>query len=66
MKNNFWEKLKAKGKPILALAPMAGITDSAFRQLCREYGADVVYTEMVSADGLHFNSKKKYANKKTD
>ena len=37
---------------------MAGITDSAFRQLCQKYGADVVYTEMISADGLHFNSKK--------
>ena len=54
-KKNFWLSLR---KPILALAPMAGITDSAFRQLCRRYGADVVYTEMVSADGLHFDSKK--------
>lgn len=52
---NFWQKLK---KPILALAPMAGVTDSAFRQMCRKYGADVVYTEMVSADGLHYDSKK--------
>ncbi len=54
-KDNFWLSL---GKPILALAPMAGITDSAFRQLCRKHGADVVYTEMVSADGLHFDSQK--------
>ena len=52
---NFWHKLKP---PILALAPMAGITDSAFRELCRHYGAAVVYTEMVSADGLHYDSKK--------
>ena len=37
---------------------MAGITDSAFRQICRKYGADVVYTEMISADGLYYNSKK--------
>lgn len=56
--NNFWQKLKKKKQPILALAPMAGITDSAFRQMCRQYGADVVYTEMVSADGLHYDSKK--------
>lgn len=55
MKRNFWLKLK---KPILALAPMAGISDSAFRQVCRHYGADVVYTEMVSADGLFYDSKK--------
>ena len=52
---NFWKKTKV---PILALAPMAGVTDSAFRQVCRQYGADVVYTEMVSADGLFYDSKK--------
>jgi len=40
------------------LAPMAGVTDSAYRQMCRKYGADVVYTEMISADGLHYDSKK--------
>ncbi len=52
---NFWTKLN---KPILALAPMAGITDSAFRQICRKYGADVVYSEMISVAGLHYNSAK--------
>lgn len=55
---NFWQKIK---KPILALAPMAGVTDSAFRQVCREQGADLVYTEMVSADGLYYQSKKTLA-----
>jgi len=54
-KKNFWLSIR---KPILALAPMAGITDPAFRELCRKQGADVVYTEMVSADGLHYDSKK--------
>lgn len=52
---NFWQKLN---KPILALAPMAGISDSAFRQICREQGADVVYTEMTSVDGLYYEGKK--------
>lgn len=52
---NFWDRLN---KPILALAPMAGISDSAFRQICREQGADVVYTEMTSVDGLYYESKK--------
>lgn len=52
---NFWQKLS---KPILALAPMAGVSDSAFRQLCKSFGADVVYTEMISADALHYDSKK--------
>jgi nifR3 family TIM-barrel protein len=36
----------------LVLAPMAGVTASAFRRICREYGASVVVTEMVSSDGL--------------
>lgn len=34
------------------LAPMAGITDSPFRLLCRRQGACLVYTEMLSAEGL--------------
>jgi tRNA-dihydrouridine synthase B len=54
---NFWIKLK---KPIIALAPMAGINDMAFRQLCKKYGADVVYSEMVSVDGLFYNSVKTF------
>lgn len=36
----------------LILAPLAGITDTTFRRLCREHGADIVVTEMVSAKGL--------------
>jgi len=55
MKTNFWKKFK---KPITALAPMAGITDSPFRQICKSFGADVVYTEMISADGVAYESKK--------
>lgn len=55
---SFWEKLP---RPILALAPMAGITDSAFRTMCKRFGADVVYTEMVSVDGLVYDSKKTIA-----
>jgi len=34
------------------LAPLAGVSDSPFRQLAREQGASAVYTEMVSSDGL--------------
>lgn len=36
----------------LVLAPMSGVTDPPFRLLAREKGADLAYTEMVSADGL--------------
>ena len=43
----------------LLLAPMAGVSDEAFRTLCLEQGADLAYTEMVSAKGLS------YANEKT-
>ncbi|KKP78282.1 MAG: hypothetical protein A2271_03920 [Candidatus Moranbacteria bacterium RIFOXYA12_FULL_35_19] len=53
--NNFWLKLK---KPILALAPMAGITDSAFREICRRNGADVVYSEMASVSALFYKPQK--------
>ncbi len=40
------------------LAPMAGITDLTFRTICKQYGASVMYTEMVSAKGLYYNDKK--------
>lgn len=36
----------------LILAPLAGITDTIFRRLCREEGADIVVTEMASAKGI--------------
>jgi nifR3 family TIM-barrel protein len=36
----------------LYLAPMAGVSDKIFRQLCKEYGADVLTTEFVSAEGI--------------
>lgn len=39
------------------MAPMAGITDSPFRQMCRKYGADVMYSEMASATALFYDSK---------
>lgn len=52
---NFWHQLPT---PILALAPMAGYTDTAFRQICRQAGADVVYSEMISTDALcYYNAK---------
>ncbi len=41
----------------VVLAPMAGITDLPFRLLCKEKGADYLYTEMVSAKGIYYNNK---------
>src|SRR5438270_1842683 len=40
------------GRFPLYLAPMAGVSDKIFRQLCKEYGADVLTTEFVSAEGI--------------
>ena len=48
--------LNTNGK--VALAPMAGVTDRAFRELCVNYGACYSVTEMVSSKGLTLNDKK--------
>ncbi|MEI3502004.1 MAG: tRNA-dihydrouridine synthase family protein [Anaerovoracaceae bacterium] len=39
------------------MAPLAGITDSPFRRLCRKFGAGAVYSEMISAKGMYYNDK---------
>lgn len=41
-----------------ALAPMAGVADCAFREICSSFGAAYTVTEMVSSKGIHFNNKK--------
>lgn len=43
---------------IIALAPMAGVTDFAFRKICADYGADMVTTEMISAKAFQYDSVK--------
>ena len=50
--NNFFKINKA------ALAPMAGITDRAFREICAILGAGYFTSEMISAKGLIYNSEK--------
>ena len=42
----------------ILLAPMAGVTDYAFRTVCAEFGPAHMYTEMVSGKGLFYKSKK--------
>jgi nifR3 family TIM-barrel protein len=50
---SFWKELKDKKQPFFCAAPMADVTDAAFRRLLVKYGRpDVVWTEFVSADGL--------------
>lgn len=39
------------------LAPMAGVTDLAFRRLCKEQGAGLICMEMVSAKAISFHNK---------
>jgi tRNA-dihydrouridine synthase B len=44
-------------RPVI-LAPMEDVTDRAFRQLCKRHGADIVYTEFVSAEALRRGAEK--------
>lgn len=50
--------MKKLTKYKVALAPMAGVTDHAFRATCKALGADYTYTEMISAKAVHFEDKK--------
>lgn len=49
-------KVEFKGKTVLA--PVAGYSDVGFRKVCAERGADMTYTEMISAKGLVYGSDK--------
>jgi tRNA-dihydrouridine synthase B len=50
--------LRAMQAQKLIMAPMAGITDTAFRQIVLEQGAGFVYTEMISAKAVRYQNKK--------
>lgn len=50
--------MDVRGK--IFLAPLAGITDTYFRRICKRFGADFTYSELISADGLYRNSKKTF------
>ena len=45
----------------LALAPMAGVTDAAFRQICSELGAGYTVTELISSKALCYHDKKTFS-----
>ena len=47
-----------KLKNIVFSAPMAGVSDLAFRTVCRKYGASLAYSEMISSKALFYNDKK--------
>lgn len=52
------------GKQPVVLAPMEDVTDISFRLLCKQFGADMVYTEFVSSDALvrHISKTKEKLN----
>ena len=52
-------------RPVI-LAPMEDVTDRAFRQLCKRHGADIVYTEFISAEALRRGVEKFLRKLKTD
>ena len=47
---------ETRNKEIM-LAPLAGVTDVAFRIICEKYGADKTFTEMVSVNAMAFDNK---------
>ena len=53
-----------EGMPPLLLAPMEDVSDPPFRKLCKEQGADLLYTEFISSEGLIRNAVK--SRKKLD
>jgi tRNA-dihydrouridine synthase B len=55
MANFAWSKIQ---KPVVVLAPMADITTLPFRSICKEFGADIVYTPMFSANAIIHNPEK--------
>jgi nifR3 family TIM-barrel protein len=55
MFSRLYDQLITGGTP-LYLAPQAGVSESPFRRLCRSFGADVVVSEFVSAEGLRRGS----------
>lgn len=50
------DKLKIEGE--VALGPMAGVTDRAFREICKAFGCGLMFTEMVSAKAFYYKDKK--------
>jgi len=51
-----WNKLTT---PFYALAPMAGISSQPFRLICKEFGADVLFSEMISAEAIWHKKRQK-------
>ena len=46
-----WQTIQ---KPIVALAPMSGVSDIAMRSIARRWGSDITFSEFISTDALHY------------
>ena len=55
---NIFQPFYNSHKKILAFAPMAGVSDVAYRGICASFGAQFTYTEMVSALGMKYNPER--------
>jgi nifR3 family TIM-barrel protein len=60
MSLNAFEMLRS-GRVPLYLAPQAGVSESPFRRLCRSFGADVVVSEFVSAEGIRRHDRRTHS-----
>lgn len=58
MKNNSWKISDVTIANRVVIAPMAGISNQAFRYICKEFGAGLIYTEMVSDKALYYQNVK--------
>lgn len=53
-----WQIGNVKIKNRIVMAPMAGISNSAYRRICKEMGCGLIYAEMVSDKAISYNNKK--------
>src|ERR671929_550708 len=60
MASDIWTMLESGSVP-LYLAPQAGVSESPFRRLCRDFGADVVVSEFVSAEGIRRHDRRTHS-----
>lgn len=49
-------------KPIVALAPMSGVSDIAMRSIAKQWGSDITFSEFISSDALYYKVRSYYKN----
>ena len=56
--NSIFKPISQLKDKLIAFAPMAGVSDAPYRGICSDYGAQITYTEMVSALGIKYNPER--------